>query len=271
MECFEKGLVTAEDTGGVEVQFGDAETMLRLVEMIARREGIGGTLAEGSRRAARLLGRGSEEIAVTVKGQEIPYTDARMRHGLGIGYATSPTGADHIHSAHDDAGTGSEAAMARLQASYGIDGNPMPPDDLSPEKVRWAAYANAHLVLYNCVGTCYFHYQPIPRMRDLIQAVTGWNLGGFELMKVGERALAMARAFNVREGFTADDDVLPPRMFEPLPAVGRDAWSIDRGAFLHARSLYYGMMGWDEETGVPKTWKLHELGIGWVAEELDGG
>ena len=268
MEAFEKELLGTADTGGIDVRFGDAETMVRLVELIARREGIGDLLAEGSSRAAAALGRGTERLVVTVKNQEIPYTDARMRHGLGLGYATSPSGADHIHSAHDDAGTGSEAAMERLQMSYGIGGEPMPPNDLSPEKVRWAAYANTHLVLYNCVGTCYFHYQPISRMRDLLQAVTGWDLQAFELMKAGERALAMARAFNVREGLTPADDALPSRMYEPLPAIGRDAWSIDRDEFLRALSLYYGMMGWDEGTGVPKAWKLHELGIGWVVDEL---
>jgi aldehyde:ferredoxin oxidoreductase len=88
-------------------------------------------------------------------------------------------------------------------------------------------------------------------------------------MKAGERAQAMARAYNVREGLTAADDVLPPRMAEPIESTAIDGWRIDPNDFLLARSLYYGMMGWDEETGVPKAWKLHELGIGWAADLLD--
>ncbi len=264
MECFEKGLVTTEDTGGIDVQFGDAAVIARLLEVIAVRDGVGDLLAEGSRRAAGRIGRGTEEFVVHVKGQELPMHDGRSRFGLGLGYAVSPTGADHIHSGHDE-GIGSEPAVGMLTYSYGYQGEPLPPDDLSPEKVRWLAYVNTHLMHFNCLGWCYFHYYSLPRTRDVTQAVTGWNIQGFELMKAGERALTMARAYNVREGFTAADDVLPPRMAEPIESTAIDGWRIDPDEFLRARSLYYGMMGWDEQTGVPKEWKLHELGIGWVA------
>ena len=265
MECFEKGLVTAEDTGGIDVQFGDAQVIPDLVERIARREGFGDTLAEGSWRAAQAIGRGTEAFVVHVKGQELPMHDGRSRFGLGFSYAVSATGADHIHSIHDEA-MSVEAGMAMMQYSYGITHEPIPNNDLSPRKVRGAAHVNAHLMLFNSLGWCYFHNYSVPRMRDVLQAVTGWSIQTFELMKIGERAQTLARAFNVREGLTTEHDVLPPRMAEPIRSTAIDGWRIDPEEFLRARSLYYGMVGWDEETGVPKAWKLHELGIGWVAD-----
>jgi len=267
MDCFEKGLLMSEDTGGIEAQFGDAEAMVKLVEMIAAREGIGDVLAEGSWRAAKTLGNGTEDLVVHVKGQEFPMSDPRTQFGLGLAYAISPTGADHMHSAHDH-WIDEEAPAGFLKLSYGMLTGQLEHNDLSPEKVRWVVYKNSHLVLFNCLGWCQFHHYSVSRIRDVLQAITGWNVRTFEIMKDGERALTLARAFNMREGLTADDDVLPPRMGEPLKAAAIDNWRIDPDEFVKARSLFYGMMGWDEETGVPKAWRLHELDIGWVIDEL---
>ena len=267
MECFEKGLLTSEDTGGVDVRFGDAEAMVKLVEMMATREGFGDTLAEGSWRAAKLLGKGTEDLVVHVKGQEFPMNDGRTQFGLGLAYAVSPTGADHMHSAHDH-WVDSEGPNGLLKLSYGMLTEVMEHNNLTPEKVRWVAYKNSHLVLFNCLGWCQFHHYSISRIQDVLQAVTGWNVRAFEIMKAGERALTMARVFNMREGLTVDDDVLPPRMMEPLNAAAVSNWKIDPDEFAKARSLFYGMMGWDERTGIPREAKLHELGIGWVVDEL---
>jgi aldehyde:ferredoxin oxidoreductase len=267
MECFEKGLLTPQETGGLDVRFGDAEMMVKLVRMIAARDGFGDILAEGSWRASKKLGKGTEDLVVHVKGQEMPMSDGRTQFGLGLGYAISPTGADHMHSAHDH-WIDSEAPAGFLKLSFGMQNGVMPHNDLSPEKVRWVVYKNAHLVLFNCLGWCQFHHYSVARIRDVLQAVTGWNIGTFELLKAGERALTMARAFNVREGLTAEADVLPVRMSEPLKAAAIDGWKIGPEELANARALYYGMMGWDEETGVPRAAKLHELGIGWVADQL---
>ncbi|MFC2079138.1 aldehyde ferredoxin oxidoreductase family protein [Candidatus Bipolaricaulota bacterium] len=267
MECFETGLLSPEDAGGIEIQFGDAETMIKLVEMIATREGIGDTLAEGSLRASRTLGKGTEALTVHVKGQELPMSDGRTQFGLGLGYAISPTGADHMHSSHDH-WVDSEVPAGFLKLSYGVQTGVMPHNDLSPDKLRWVVYKNTHLVLFNCLGWCQFHHYSIARISEVLQAVTGWNVRTFEVMKAGERALTMARAFNMREGLTAADDVLPKRMSEPLKAAAVDNWKIDPEELKQARSLYYEMMGWNRETGIPTEGKLYELGIGWVVEEL---
>ena len=269
MECFEKGLVTADDTDGIDVRFGGAQTNPRLVEMIARREGFGDTLAVGSWPASQEIGRGTGEFVVHVKGQEMPMHDGRSRFGMALGFAVSPIGADHMHSGHDEA-VGSEPAIGMLCYPYGYQGEPIPQDDISADKFRWLALCNTHLMHFNCIGWCAFHDDSVPRARDVIQAVTRWNIQSQELMKASERALTLPRAYNVREGFTVANDVLPPRMAEPIESTAIDGWRTDFEEFMRARSLYYGMMGWDEETGVPKEWKLHELGIGWVISLIDG-
>ncbi|HEY91078.1 MAG TPA: aldehyde ferredoxin oxidoreductase family protein, partial [Dehalococcoidia bacterium] len=132
MECFEKGIITEKDTGGIQLRFGNADAMLEMIELIARREGIGNTLAEGSARAAAAIGKGSEEFANHVKGQEVPMHEPRCKAGLGLGYAISPTGADHCHNIHD---TGYEARIGSGPKAMGIM-EPLPSQDLSAAKVR---------------------------------------------------------------------------------------------------------------------------------------
>jgi aldehyde:ferredoxin oxidoreductase len=104
-ECFEKGILTLRDTDGLELRLGNAEAMLRTVEMIARRRGIGGLLAEGTKRAAETLGRGAPALAMHVKGVEIPMHEPRVKQGLGVIYAVEAQGADHCAGMHDTAFT----------------------------------------------------------------------------------------------------------------------------------------------------------------------
>ena len=103
MECFEKGLITKDQTNGLDLSFGNAESMLKLVVMIGERKGIGNLLAEGVKRAAEKISIKAKEYAIHVKNQEVPMHDPRLKRGLGLGYAVSPTGADHVHNVHDTA------------------------------------------------------------------------------------------------------------------------------------------------------------------------
>ncbi len=268
MECFERGLLSPEDTGGLELSFGDAEAMTTLVEQIARREGFGDLLAEGTVRAAEAVGRGTERYAMHVKGQEVPMHEPRVKFALNIGYATLPTGADHNHNIHDVAYAVEGPDMEDVR-SLGIL-EPLLPDYLGPEKVR---LAKAHIdwrIFYNCLGLCNFMPYSRAEIRDLVQGVTGWNTSVYELQKVGARALAMARVFNGREGFTASDDVPPWRFSTPLEGGTAKGAAIPEDEMETALALYYDMNDWDPETGVPRAAKLHELGIGWVAELLRG-
>ena len=259
MEAFDKGLLTTEDTGGIEIRFGDAATMVRLVEMIAKREGFGSLLAEGSLRAARSIGRGAEAFAVQVKGQEAPMHDPRVKFALGVGYATSPTGADHMHNIHDTRYE-NDGMMARL-AMLGIQEKALAYNDLGPKKIRLATYEIIWSTFQNCVGLCMFTPYGRQLTIDLINAVSGWDTNLFEIMKAGERVLAMARVFNSRAGLTPADDTHPARFAEPLGSGAHEGSHIPEPMMADAVGLYYDMLGWSRQTGAPHAAKLYELGL----------
>ena len=265
MECFERGLITKEDTGGLELTFGNGDAMLELIELIAHRKGFGDLLAEGSMRAAQKIGRGTEKFAMQVKGQELPMHEPRLKHALGVGYAVSPTGADHCHAFHDTGFT-AEEGIADLKALGVFE--PIELRDLGPDKIRLMTYVTNLEWMKNSAVLCLFVPWSIVNYVDLVTAVTGWNTSAFELMKLGERVCTMARVFNIREGFTSKDDVVPERMFEAFTSGPLEGVSIDKDAFQQAIKYYYESMGWDAD-GVPTTFKLHELGIPWTKSCLE--
>jgi aldehyde:ferredoxin oxidoreductase len=226
MECFEQGLITEDDTGGLDLRFGNGQALVELTGMIARREGIGDLVARGVHRMSQEIGGGSGEFAVHIKGQEAPMHDPRARSPvLTLGYAISPTGTDHIH-------------------------------------------VTTSAVFKNCAGLCIVPQYSDEQLVDMIHAITGWDVSAYELEKVGQRGMDMARVFNGREGFTAEDDRMPPRFttpFESGPLAGsrvneRDLQSMKRN--------HYRIMGWDMDSGIPTRARLEDMGIGWAAEEL---
>jgi aldehyde:ferredoxin oxidoreductase len=266
MECFERGLLTIDDTSGLQLRFGDASAMVALIEQIAHRQGFGALLAEGSRRASRQVGRGTERYAMQVKGQEIPFHDPRIKYGMDIGYAISPTGADHNHNVWDHVYTADNRYMQNVR-SLGIL-SPLRTAELSPEKLRLAYYHTDWIILLNCLGLCTHLPYSKEYVRDLVRGVTGWNTTVFELMKAGERAMAMARAFNYRQGLRAADDVAHWRLSEPLkdgPSAGAKVPEDEAKRAIHA---YRAMRGWDNGNGAPTPAKLDELGLSWVNDLL---
>ncbi|MEE9203235.1 MAG: aldehyde ferredoxin oxidoreductase family protein [Dehalococcoidia bacterium] len=269
MECFERGLITLEDTEGLDLRFGNGAAMLEMVERIARRQGLGGLLAEGVARAANQIGGEAVELALHIKGQEIPMHEPRWKQGMGVGYAISPTGADHCHNLHDPNYTGMSPIMEDLKALGVLE--PLPVDDLSPAKVRMLAYHSQWIHFMNSAVCCYFvmlyGLVGFNRVAEIVSAVTGWNTTVFELMKVGERAANLARAFNLREGLTAQDDTMPGRFFSPQASGPLQGVAPDPEAFHRARDTYYDIMGWPQ--GRPSPGKLAELGIDWVVPVLE--
>ena len=143
--------------------------------------------------------------------------------------------------------------------------------DMGPKKVRAYHYTQLVWNLYDSVGMCDFVGAPIcelslTKLVDYVTAVTGWEVSVWELLKCSERANALKRAYNVREGLSPADDKLPERMFEPLQNGALKGVAIDRQEFADMLTLYYDMAGWDRDTGFPSTAKLAELDLTWVEE-----
>lgn len=267
MECVEQGVLSTRDTDGVELRFGNADAMIQMIHKIAKREGFGDILADGVKEAARRIGRGAERFALHIKGQELPMHDPRGKKGLVLSYATSPTGADHIEAPHDTSFM-SETPMLYAANPAGIL-DPLPAVELGPRKIRLFVHAQHIWNFFNSLGICNFAAAPysafsLPLIAEALRASTGWNTSLYELMELGERTVTMARLFNLREGLSARDDELPQRLFEPLePGTPREK-KITEEEFKDALRLYYGAMGWDEETGVPTKGRLAFLGLEWV-------
>jgi aldehyde:ferredoxin oxidoreductase len=285
MECYQEGLITQKDTGGLELDFGNFQAMLALIEQIAHRQGLGDLLAEGTKIAAQKIGRGAEKFAMQVKGQEFAMAEPRAKFGVGLAYAVSPTGADHLQHEHDGAFDPNLTGYSHtaddpnvfLKSLYPMGLlEPVPSLSLGGEKVQIFTYLQHYWSLFECLDLCVFIAEPVRTMKvnqivEALDAVTGWESSLFELMKVGERALTMARSFNVKHGMTRADDTLPDRLFEELKHGPLEGSKMDRAEFEKSITMYYQMMGWDEKSGVPTEGKLYELGIGWVFQELPRG
>ena len=263
MEAFEKGILTRRDTEGIELRFGNAEALLTMIEKIAARQGLGDLLAEGVKRAAEKIGGGAEELAIHVKGQEVPMHEPRLKHALGVGYAFSPTGADHVHNIHDTAYT-REGASLREARSLGIL-TTLPADYLGPEKIRLLYYEVNWRHFMNLAELCVFVPWTREQVVEMMKAATGWNTSIWELAKAGERVINLTRLFNLREGFSDADDRIPRRFFTAFSDGPLQGKAIPPEAFAAARQLYYEMLGWDAK-GHPTPAKLHELGLGWLLE-----
>lgn len=272
MDCFERGLLTAEDTGGIDLRFGNAEAMVTMTEQIAHREGLGNLLAEGTARAAQRIGQGAEDLAVVVKGHDLPAHMPEVKRSLGLIYAVNPFGADHQSSEHDPSYEGDfESYQERLAALDLLDAQPQ--YSLTPEKIRYAVYTQRFYSMMDAVNVCQFVYGPAwhlygpNQLVEMIKAVTGWDVSLWELMKVGERRLNMMRAFNAREGFTRDHDVLPPKLSQPREGGPSHGMFVDPDDLERAKDTYYAMVGWDSQ-GIPTRAKLEELNLSWVADEI---
>ena len=266
MECYEKGILTKGDTGGLELRFGNVEAMMRMLEMIGKREGLGDTLAEGICPAVEKFGKGAERFAMHVKGMPVPFHEPRGKVGVGLGYAVSATGPDHMEYPHDPFWA-TEAGISLLRP-LGIF-EPVDVFDLGPQKIRIFVYLQQYSNLLNSLGICAFTAKPMgPQtlngMVDYVKAVTGWETSLFDLLKVAERHANMARIFNLREGLTARDDTLPDRFFQPMEGGTLKGKKIDKEQFSKAIETYYEMMGWDPESGVPRRGKLAELDLDWL-------
>jgi len=273
-ECYEKGVITKADTGGLELHFGDADLMIQLLEMTARREGLGDLLAEGADRLARQWKVTDQPYYIAVKGQEVPMHDPRVKVGVGMGYAIATYGADHMNAAHDTLFTDEKFLSLQFIKPLGVY-KALPATEISPEKVRMIALLDTLWKMQDALGLCVFGYaprgvMPLDKMVQCLNAITGWNASLYELMKAAERGTMMAKAFNSREGFTIKDDRLPKRLFDPKPDGPNAGKKIfEEKDFNQSIEWFYEIMGVDPQTGRPHKGKLIELGLEWVEEILN--
>ena len=274
-EAFNEGKLTLEDTDGLDLTWGNAESMVALTEKIARREGFGDILAEGSARAAEVIGRGTEAFLITCKGQEAPAHMPRVKRSLAIIYATNPFGADHQSHEHDPAIEEDFEFYAERLAVLGFN-EEQETRSLSDEKIRFAMASQHMYSAMDSLNLCQFVFGPAWQlygpedMVELVRAVTGWEDVTFdELQKVGERRVNMMRAFNAREGFDRGNDILPGKLFKPLKGGVSDGLVLDRDEIKSATDKYFELCGWDVKTGNPTRTKLDELELGWVADRLE--
>ncbi len=262
MECYERGILTTADTGGLELRFGNAPAMVEMVERIARRSGLGDILAEGVKRAAERIGRGSAEYAIHVKGLELPMHEPRSKQGMGLHYSVHATGADHCSGIHDD------LAIKALAKGEGINADgTLTSTELSPRKDHLLYDAGLWRHMANYLGMCIFVPWSHQQISEAVQAVTGWPMSYWDLTKVVERGMTLARIFNLREGFSRSDDTLP-RRFSTSPAEGPlSDVTVDPAKLEQAQREYFRMLGWNE-AGIPTHEKLAELDIAWAQEYI---
>ena len=249
MECFERGLLTTEGTGGIELRFGNGEALLKILEDMGHRRGIGDLLAEGSRAASAIVGQGSEAWAMQVKGLEMPGYEPRSLKTMALGLATTPRGACHNRS-------------SAYEADFSDRVDRLAVDD---RRGRIAADSEDFEAVLDSLIWCKFlrraFHDFYEESAQVYSMVTGWEMTADALRRCGERISNLKKLFNIREGWTRADDTLPPRTLEEtLPdgvaaGVGLTHEELD---FMIAG--YYQARGWTEDGVIPGE-KLVELGL----------
>jgi aldehyde:ferredoxin oxidoreductase len=261
MECYQRGLLSGGEADGLDLTWGNGETILALIHKVAHREGFGDFLADGVKKAAERLGRGSEEIALHGKGLEVFQADVRSIKAYGLGNAVASRGADHLRSEPWFEFSNDPQEGVRR---YGI------PETAFRLEFKGKGLVVKHFeemaAISDATGVCKNTYNNMEVLdwggtAELLQAATGWDLTGEEVRQIGERIVNLERLFIAREGITRKDDTLPRRFLkEPLP----EGSGPSTGAVLELEPMldeYYRARGWDVETGLPTQEKLEQLGL----------
>ncbi|MFC1942339.1 aldehyde ferredoxin oxidoreductase family protein [Chloroflexota bacterium] len=251
-ELYDKGLISKNDTGGLELTYGNSEPVLTLIRQIAYREGFGDLLAEGTREAARRIGKDAEQYAIQVKGLELPAYDPRGAKAHGLNLMTSNIGADH------NTGYAPQEIFAvpvpREVDRFAVEGK--------GELTKWNQDITAMMetgILCSFVPSmCMLPPEVYGRLLSSATGIADFADPDY-LWHVGEKIFNLERMFNVREGLSSKDDVMPKRITgEPMPAGPSAGQVFEEDAL---RTEYYQARGWDVNTGIPTKAKLSELGL----------
>ncbi len=256
LECFEKEYLTAQDTGGQVLRFGDSALLLELVEKTGRREGFGDLLAEGSYRLAKKLGKEAAHLLHCFKKVEVAGHSARALKGMSIGYATATRGGSH----HD--------ARPTLQYTGQFDRTATQGQPLFAVQTQDFTALNDSLTQCRFASERGYGALINEAYARMINAVTGWNLFLEEVEKIGDRIYNLERAFNCREGVSGKDDRLPWRtMNQPIPSGPSRGMVCLQEEFEQMLAEYYRLRGWDQN-GIPTAERLKALGLDEAARDL---
>jgi aldehyde:ferredoxin oxidoreductase len=256
MYLYEKGVLSRE-RAGMEICWGDGETIVELVRMIINNEGIGALLAKGTLAMAREFGRDEGEAA-QIKGMEIPMHDPRAFHGMAISYATGPRGACHLKGDYYTVELGTPVMEYLI----------LPGDRFSSAgKAEGAAKYQSLKDLYDSFTLCKFSPLTVTQLCQILQAITGWEMTPEDILCTGERSINLKRAINNRLGLTRDQDTVPKICMEPLSEGSSAGIAPDLDLMLKE---YYAYRKWDWGTGRPLKEKLVELGLDQPAADLYG-
>ena len=250
---FARGHLSADDTGGLYLRWGDPRPAETLIHQVVNGEGIGELMRRGARAFADHFGVG--ELAAQVNNLEMPYHDPRAFTGMGIVYATSPRGACHNQG---------DFYLVELGASHEEIGIPvLTPPNPDEGKARLVALHQDYRTLTNSLGMCHFARVPITRQVELLNSLTGLEMNLDEYMAAGERAWNLKRMINHRLGLTRLNDRLPRLLLEPLPCGIHAGQTLDIERLLRD---YYAARGWDPETGQPTRAKIQSLNLNFTTE-----
>lgn len=257
VECYENGLLTKEDTGGLELNWGNSESLVALLEKMGRREGIGDILADGVKRAAERIGKGSEKFAMHVQGSEVPMHDPKFMPGLATTYKMDATPARHTQG-HEDQAPLLEGWPEHDKYEYS-----------GKSKLHKQCMEMMHVV--NAVGVCQFavsayDWNFIP---DFLKSITGWDINIEECYRIGERIANVRHAFNLREGLNPLRFHVPSRLIGDPPQLKGNVRNITVDIDTQVNE-YCEIMDWDPETAVPSKQRLESLGLDGVAADLHG-
>jgi aldehyde:ferredoxin oxidoreductase len=272
-DCFKRGIITREDTDGLELEWGDERVAMELLRKLTYREGFGDLLAEGLARASQKLGRGSEYYAYTIKGRASVEGNTRGSHGATIASATSTRGADHLKG-----WPYFEFVHPSPEVSAKYLGHPRAGDGRSHEgKGPMTVYNQSISTLIDLMGTCKFHSRTVldglveNEYASMLSAALGIDFTPEDVMRIAERVYNLEKAYNVRLGLNRKDDTLPERYFlEALSPGPLEGFAIEKRNFDRMLDDYYQCRGWDIETGIPTRETLERLDLGDVADDLEG-
>jgi aldehyde:ferredoxin oxidoreductase len=264
MECYENGLITKENTDGMELTWGNADAVVALTEKIAKRIGFGALLADGPTIAAERVGKGSEKYAMAIRGKGLPFHDPRMSPAGGSAFIADSNPGHHMNSQI----TGMLENGAPIGSDPALQAPKMNPFADFDKKGPIYAIGFAYHQLLDDAGMCalYAVNTTPPELAELISDVTGWDFGWEEALKAGRRVLTLRQAFNAREGITPDQFDLPKRIKEePLPVKSGAPPKIDYQAL---KAGFFDAMGWDIKTGLPSEKTLADLDLATLTQDL---